>query len=166
MLSGDEFMFPPATSSISMQEGINGTTRLITYSGRQPLASYINLLSQLQYINTLNEPQPGIRRVTAQVFTPSDPSLGSNIAEIMIEVLPANDNSPVFNQSSYNGSVSENEPIGSPTGVTVSASDADIGGMDITYHIDGNNLDFRVDPVSGVITASKLKFSFLLLWKQ
>ena len=155
MLSGDEFMFPPATSSISMQEGINGTTRLITYSGRQPLASYINLLSQLQYINTLNEPQLGIRRVTAQVFTPSDdvgPSLGSNIAEIMIEVLPANDNSPVFNQSSYNGSVSENEPIGSPTGVTVSASDADIGGMDITYRIDGNNLDFRVDPVSGVIT--------------
>ena len=156
ILSGDEFMFPPPTSSISMQEEINGTARLITYSGRQPLAIYIDLLFQFQYTNMLPEPQPGIRRVTAQVFTPSDDVgtlLGSNIAEITIEVLPTNDNSPVFDQSSYNGSVSENEPSGSSTGVTVSASDADVGGsVDITYRIDGNNLDFAVDPVSGVIT--------------
>ena len=131
------------------------TTRVITYSGSEPLSVYINLLTQLQYMNNVDEPQPGTRRVTVQVFTPSDnsTSLGSNIAEITIQISPTNDNTPVFNQSSYRGFVFENEPPGTLAGVTVYANDTDIfGSTVITYRIDGNNLDFAVDPNSGVIS--------------
>lgn len=153
--NGDEFIFPDPPSTISMQSRMIAATREIMYSGRESLSVYINLLTQLQFMNNVDEPQPGTRRVTVQVFTPSDngTSLGSNIAEVMIQVSPTNDNTPVFNQSSYRGFVFENEPSGTLTGVTVYANDTDIyGSTVITYHIDGNNLDFAVDPSSGVIT--------------
>ena len=134
---------------------MTATTRVITYSGSESLSVYINLLTQLQYMNNVDEPQPGTRRITVQVFTPSDngTSLGSNVAEITIQISPTNDNTPVFNQSSYRGFVFENEPPGTLTGVTVYANDTDtFGSTVITYHIDGSNLDFAVDPSSGVIT--------------
>ncbi|XP_047209232.1 protocadherin gamma-A5-like isoform X5 [Girardinichthys multiradiatus] len=79
----------------------------------------------------------------------------SGTVNINIAVLDANDNAPVFNQSIYTASVSENAP--KDTYVTaVNASDADFGSNCIvTYHFSDrnsalNNL-FRMDKTSGMI---------------
>ena len=127
----------------------------LTFSGEQPALVYVDLLIELQYRDTRDEAQPEERVITIQVFSPGDTGdpLGSNIAQVTVELVPVNDNSPIFDRSSYNGSVFENLPNGTQVGVSVIATDADIyGSTAITYSILGGSTDFAIDPVLGTIT--------------
>ena len=152
---GDEYNFT-TVSGLSRSQQMNDTARVITYSGQQDRAVYEDLLRSVQFFNNLNEPQPGLRRVSVQVFTPSDViggSLSSNVANINIQVHPLNDNAPQFSQDLYNDGVVENLPSGTSLDVVVSASDADIYGETmITYFIDGINPFVTIHPSTGVMT--------------
>ncbi|CAJ1058680.1 protocadherin gamma-A5-like [Xyrichtys novacula] len=83
----------------------------------------------------------------------------SGTVNIAITVLDANDNPPVFNQSSYTATVVENAPVGTYV-TTVNASDADSGsnGM-VTYsfsNLYGKSRDlFEIDSLSGRITVAE-----------
>jgi hypothetical protein len=118
----------------------------------------MSLLMSIEFFNNLDEPRVGERRLTVQLFTPTDlpgEYLASNVAEVTINVLPLNDNDPVFTQDLYNGSVVEMSPIGTITGVIVMATDSDIyGDTSITYEISPPNSNFFIDPVSGVIATN------------
>ena len=138
-----------------MREELTDTGRVITYEGEQPLSVYIDLITCLTYMNSLDEPEPRRKNVTIQVFTPgeSGAAIESNIAQVTIEILPVNDYAPIFDQNSYEGTVLENAPLGTSTGVTVSATDADVfSGTSITYEIPGDNEYFAVDSITGVVT--------------
>ncbi|XP_035985917.1 protocadherin beta-16-like [Fundulus heteroclitus] len=79
----------------------------------------------------------------------------SGTVNINVVVLDVNDNAPVFNQTVYKASVSENAPKNTYV-TTVNASDADFGSNSIvTFHFsDGNsalNSLFRMDQISGMI---------------
>ncbi|KAL2077327.1 hypothetical protein ACEWY4_026831 [Coilia grayii] len=81
----------------------------------------------------------------------------SGTMTININVLDANDNSPVFSRPLYKVSVSENIPVGTVV-VALNATDADEGAnSDVFYSISKGDQDkilevFEVDPKTGVIT--------------
>lgn len=78
------------------------------------------------------------------------PSL-SSIAQVSITVSDANDNPPVFQQSSYFTSISESSSPGQLV-LSVVATDADIGqNGNITYSIQGLAVPFEVDPELGTL---------------
>ena len=156
VLPGDEYMLTVASApGIDMNQQMNGSSRIITFSGEQDISVYVALLS-LRFFSSLDEPETGTRLVSIQVFTPSDTagsSLGSNIAQVRIEVRPLNDNPPRFSQGFYNGSVDENSPAGTPVNVVVAASDDDVyGATVITYSIAGGNTYFTIDAINGIIS--------------
>ncbi len=147
----DEFVFPTIPGLERQEDYPSSNSQVVTYTGEQSLTLYMDLLASFTYGNTQDEPEPGMRNISIQVFTPG--SLGSNLAQVIIQIVPVNDNSPVFDQMSYNGSVAENAPPGSPTGVTVFASDNDVhSGALITYQIAGDNTNFAIDVILGGIT--------------
>lgn len=69
-----------------------------------------------------------------------------------IVVVTINDRSPVFGQDVYYGSVHENRPAGTTTGVIVSATDPDVPSNLITYSISGHSNEFTINTTSGEIT--------------
>jgi len=77
-------------------------------------------------------------------------------ANVLIDVININDNSPQFTQKSYSGSVQENSAILS-TVLTVSANDVDsFGGL--LYSLNSSypyNKRFNIDPSSGIITTAE-----------
>ena len=152
---GDEYVFP-SQPSLSMDQQINGSSQITTYSGTADVGVYVNLLRSFQFSNNLDEPQTGTRSLTIQVFTPGDVPglpLGSNRAQVSIEVVAVNDNSPMFSQAEYNGSVVENAPAGTTTGIVIVATDADVfGATNITYEIAGGNPYFFISAIDGIIT--------------
>ena len=156
---GDNYTLPNPPL-LELNDQFNGGTRVITYNGTDAIEAYMNLLTSLEFFNNLDEPRVGERRLTVQLFAPTDlpgEYLVSNVAEITIDVLPLNDNDPVFSQELYNGSVVEMSPTGTITGVIVMATDSDIyGETSITYEIVPPNSNFFVDPVSGVILTSAI----------
>ncbi|KAM9356711.1 protocadherin gamma-A10-like [Symphorus nematophorus] len=82
----------------------------------------------------------------------------SGTVNIEITVLDVNDNPPVFNQSLYTATVTENAPIGTYI-TTVNASDADSGSNGlVTYtfsNVKGNSGEkFKIDSLSGKITVA------------
>ena len=73
---------------------------------------------------------------------------------VIIEVENSNDNSPMFNQSSYTGSVVEGAPGGRYV-TQVFASDSDRGNnAEITYSLSNTLLLFSIDSQSGIITTA------------
>ncbi|KAM9740586.1 protocadherin gamma-A4-like isoform 31-T31 [Menidia menidia] len=78
----------------------------------------------------------------------------SGTVAIYITVLDANDNVPVFSQTVYKASLSENSPVDTVV-LTVSATDADEGvNGDVTYgfdHVSDKNQVFSLDPKTGDI---------------
>ncbi|XP_055080796.1 protocadherin gamma-A3-like isoform X20 [Periophthalmus magnuspinnatus] len=83
----------------------------------------------------------------------------SGTVNINIDVLDANDNAPVFNQSIYKASVTENSPKGTHV-VTVNASDIDTGvNGQVTYSISYLKASiedlFKINEVSGAIFVAK-----------
>ena len=88
----------------------------------------------------------------------SDTGAQTTSAQVIIDVIPENDNFPLFTNStmgtfSYNFSLSRTAPIGFVVG-QVTATDADVGTTtEITYGIEPNEY-FNIDNTTGVITLS------------
>ena len=74
---------------------------------------------------------------------------------ILINVIDANDNSPVFSEVVYHANITENSPAGIYV-ATVTATDDDRGtNAQIDYS--GNLEQFHVDSVTGIITTTTIK---------
>ena len=159
LFTGDSYTLP-SPPLLELSDQTESGTRVITYNGTDTIEAYMGLLTSLQFSNNLDEPRVGERRLTVQIFAPTDlpgQYLASNVAEVAINVLPLNDNDPVFSQDLYNGSVVEMSPVGIITGVIVMATDSDIyGGTSITYEISPPNSNFFINPVSGVILTNAI----------
>ncbi|XP_076446003.1 cadherin-related tumor suppressor-like [Babylonia areolata] len=75
----------------------------------------------------------------------------SSSANITIYILDSNDNVPVFSNSSYTFSVTENRPAGTFVG-SVKASDSDVGqNAELLYSLIESNVNFTIDPISGAL---------------
>ena len=131
---------------------------VIEYSGEESIDTYQDILRSVLYRNTEDEPIPGSVSVLVQVFTQNTTSggqTGSNIAEVIIEVLPVNDNAPVFSEARYYIEVMEGTAIGEVVG-TVLATDVDIySGGNITYEIVSESEEFNINVISGTITTTR-----------
>eukprot|EP00062_Callorhinchus_milii_P006047 gi/632946186/ref/XP_007888434.1/ PREDICTED: cadherin EGF LAG seven-pass G-type receptor 3 [Callorhinchus milii] len=72
--------------------------------------------------------------------------------QVHINITDANTHRPVFQSAHYSVNVNEDRPVGS-TVVVISASDDDVGeNARITYFLEDNIPQFRIDPDSGAIT--------------
>ena len=156
VFQGDTYTLPDSPM-LELNDRFEGGARIITYNGTELAEVYMNLLTSIEFDNDLDEPRDGNRRLTVKLVAPTDlpgSYLESNLAEVTINVLPLNDNDPVFTQDLYNGSVVENSPI---TVVTfVVAMDNDIyGDTNITYEIVPDNANFRIDPTTGIILTTR-----------
>eukprot|EP00035_Acanthoeca_spectabilis_P006219 m.122020 g.122020 ORF g.122020 m.122020 type:complete len:4758 (-) comp13405_c0_seq2:212-14485(-) len=79
----------------------------------------------------------------------------TNVTVFSIDILDINDNSPVFNQSSYSAAVREDAIVGLKVGNAVAATDADIGDNGVvTFEIIGGNSEgrFALNRSSGVVS--------------
>ncbi|XP_062852533.1 cadherin EGF LAG seven-pass G-type receptor 1 [Trichomycterus rosablanca] len=84
-------------------------------------------------------------------ITASDGTL-SDTAQVFINVTDANTHRPVFQSANYQVLFSEDKPIGS-TVVVISATDEDTGeNARITYVMEDNVPQFKIDPDTGAIT--------------
>ncbi|XP_077066941.1 cadherin EGF LAG seven-pass G-type receptor 1 [Siphateles boraxobius] len=100
------------------------------------LALPLDYKQERQYLLTITA-SDGTRHDTAQVF---------------INVTDANTHRPVFQSANYQVLVSEDRPVGS-TVVVISASDEDTGeNARITYEMEDNVPQFKIDPDTGAIT--------------
>lgn len=129
----------------------------INLTGERDISEYLAALLSLQYINSADEPIPAVRIISIQAFSSDSIGnmLGSEIVFSFVSVQPVNDNDPLFNMDTYNGSVLENVDVGTPIGVTVLATDNDIyGDTNITYRVASGVVDFAIDSVTGVITTA------------
>ncbi|XP_059949497.1 protocadherin gamma-A6-like [Mesoplodon densirostris] len=80
----------------------------------------------------LDREREAIHRLVLTAMDGGDP-VRSGVARILVTVLDANDNAPVFTQSVYRVSVPENLPVGTPV-VSVNARDQDEGAhAEVTY---------------------------------
>ncbi|XP_039201512.1 cadherin EGF LAG seven-pass G-type receptor 3 isoform X1 [Crotalus tigris] len=83
--------------------------------------------------------------------TASDRTLHDN-CHVHINITDANTHRPVFQSAHYSVSVNEDRPIGS-TVVVISATDDDVGeNARITYYLEDNIPQFRIDANTGAIT--------------
>lgn len=100
------------------------------------LALPLDYKQERQYVLTITA-SDGTRHDTAQVF---------------INVTDANTHRPVFQSANYQVMVSEDRPVGS-TVVVISATDEDTGeNARITYVMEDNVPQFKIDPDTGAIT--------------
>ncbi|XP_038149789.1 cadherin EGF LAG seven-pass G-type receptor 3 isoform X2 [Cyprinodon tularosa] len=83
--------------------------------------------------------------------TASDRTL-YDTCQVHINITDANTHRPVFQSAHYSVSVNEDRPPGS-TVVVISATDDDVGeNARITYFLEDNIPQFRIDPATGAIT--------------
>uniref|UniRef100_A0AAY5EY80 Cadherin, EGF LAG seven-pass G-type receptor 3 n=1 Tax=Electrophorus electricus TaxID=8005 RepID=A0AAY5EY80_ELEEL len=83
--------------------------------------------------------------------TASDRTL-HDTCQVHVNITDANTHRPVFQSAHYSVSVNEDRPPGS-TVVVISASDEDVGeNARITYFLEDNIPQFRIDPATGAIT--------------
>ncbi|RVE70247.1 hypothetical protein OJAV_G00063040 [Oryzias javanicus] len=83
--------------------------------------------------------------------TASDRTL-HDTCQVHINITDANTHRPVFQSAHYSVSVNEDQPPGS-TVVVISATDDDVGeNARITYFLEDNIPQFRIDPATGAIT--------------
>ncbi|XP_063065516.1 cadherin EGF LAG seven-pass G-type receptor 3 [Engraulis encrasicolus] len=83
--------------------------------------------------------------------TASDRTL-HDTCQVHVNITDANTHRPVFQSAHYAISVNEDRPVGS-TVVVISATDEDVGeNARITYFLEDNIPQFRIDPSSGAIT--------------
>ncbi|KAL6080931.1 hypothetical protein STEG23_001955, partial [Scotinomys teguina] len=83
-------------------------------------------------------------------------SLGPATTTVIIDIVDCNNHAPVFNRSSYEGTLDENIPPGTSV-LTVTAIDQDHGDNGhVTYSIVGPKaVPFSIDPYLGVISTTK-----------
>ncbi|XP_053349297.1 cadherin-1-like [Clarias gariepinus] len=97
--------------------------------------------------------------VVVRAHSPTDPSVKEDPIEVIVQVLDQNDNSPVFTQNPFLGSVPETAKIGVEF-MTITATDADdpdTDNADVRYSIISQTPPepkpnmFAINPVSGAI---------------
>ncbi|KAF6205675.1 hypothetical protein GE061_019848, partial [Apolygus lucorum] len=98
--------------------------------------------------------------VAAYVLTKEGEKLEVSSSDVVVNILDANDNSPIFSQPSYTFSVPENFPIGSQI-AEIKATDNDSGDFGkVSYSLRGFGINkFSTDPVNGnIYLTSKLDY--------
>lgn len=152
---GDDFVFPETPLLSLRTEPTLGGSLEVTYTGLQPVQTYLDLLLTFTYRSTAEEPGTDTREIDIQIFTPSDTAgreLGSDVVSTVVLILPVNDNAPEFSQAFYVGSIVENASPGTPVGVVVMARDGDNSeGTNITFAT--SDPFFSVHPASGEVTS-------------
>ncbi|XP_060135357.1 cadherin EGF LAG seven-pass G-type receptor 1 isoform X1 [Zootoca vivipara] len=129
-------------NSVVTYQITSGNTRNRFSSTSQSAGGLITLALPLDY----KQERQYVLTVTA-----SDGTLFDTV-QVFINVTDANTHRPVFQSSHYTVSVSEDKPIGTPI-VTISATDEDTGeNARITYILEDNIPQFRIDPDTGTIT--------------
>lgn len=152
--NGSELVLPSVPGVQLLEESTLFQQR-ITYSGNQPFSVYMQLLSQLQFFSSQDEPEAQSIEFSISISSLGDSGdlLYSNTATAIVTIMVVNDNHPVFSEAMYHGAVEENVPPGTVVDIAIAATDDDIfGNTNITYHIDGTNQDFSVEPLTGIIT--------------
>ena len=92
--------------------------------------------------------------LTISAHDQGDP-MRSASTTLYVHILDANDNPPVFKNTTYNMQVSEGAPIDSFVGV-VMATDPDVGqNAEIWYRFDNDDNNFVIDPVTGIIRTGR-----------
>ncbi|CAL1293860.1 unnamed protein product [Larinioides sclopetarius] len=77
-------------------------------------------------------------------------------ATVYINITDANTHRPIFEHTPYSASVAEDAPIGT-TVLVVEASDGDVGeNSRITYSMDEDVPEFRIDPATGAVVTTRL----------
>ncbi|KAJ8392025.1 hypothetical protein AAFF_G00083350 [Aldrovandia affinis] len=132
-------------NSVVMYQISSGNTRnrfaITSQSGGGliTLALPLDYKQERQYVLTVTA-SDGTRYDTAQVF---------------VNVTDANTHQPVFQSTNYQVLISEDKPVGS-TVVVISATDEDTGeNARITYVMEDNVPQFKIDPDSGAITTQR-----------
>ncbi|CAH3873347.1 unnamed protein product [Pieris brassicae] len=83
------------------------------------------------------------------------PPLSATVS-LIVNVLDANDNDPVFSQANYEFQVEENRKAGAFVG-KIAATDADLGdNAAVRYSLFPTNTSFVVNPVTGIITTKEM----------
>uniref|UniRef100_A0A8C9TCT0 FAT atypical cadherin 2 n=1 Tax=Scleropages formosus TaxID=113540 RepID=A0A8C9TCT0_SCLFO len=91
---------------------------------------------------------------------------GGTETRVVIQVIDENDNNPLFTQSSYQGTLPENVPVGTSV-LTVTATDRDTNKNGFVSYAIANTvpLPFTVDPFTGVISTSEaLDYELMQRW--
>ncbi|XP_028399940.1 protocadherin Fat 4-like isoform X2 [Dendronephthya gigantea] len=118
---------------------INSTTGIIT------TAAQLDYEKQNKFILTVRAKDNGSPGRTSEVT-------------VVIDVLDANDNQPVFSQSDYNSTIPENVPVGT-TVLTVEAEEKDSGAnAEFKYHIIGGDNKFEITDDGVIFTKALLDF--------
>ncbi|XP_039751307.1 protein dachsous [Pararge aegeria] len=80
----------------------------------------------------------------------------SATASLIVNVVDANDNDPVFSQTAYDFHVEENQKVGAFVG-RIAATDADLGDNALLkYSLFPTNTSFVVNPNTGIITTKEI----------
>lgn len=110
---------------------------------------------QLELSKPLDREIKSVYTLNVSASDKGDPSL-TGYCTVFINVLDSNDNAPVFDQSQYYSSVTENLPVGASI-LTVSATDKDVGDNGRVYYKISNDqsTQFRIDVNTGAISAIK-----------
>ena len=125
-----------------------GTTEVVEVDGSQQIQFTPNA--------TLNAMAEGENEIVTFSYTVSDGNGGTEQANVTVNITGSNDAiTAVVDTDTVDNSVLENGAIGSYTGVTLEAIDAD--GEAVTYAID-NDVPFTIDSDGRVITDNALDF--------
>ncbi|XP_067288978.1 protocadherin gamma-A6-like isoform X14 [Pseudorasbora parva] len=127
---------------------------IIRQHARQGGVKYAEMVLQ----KPLDREQHALLSLTLTAIDGGNPQRSGNV-KISVNVLDANDNAPVFNQSVYRATVAENVPKGTYI-TTVNASDADSGANKlISYSFTNKKVIgeiFKLNETTGVITLNGL----------
>ncbi|XP_022242412.1 fat-like cadherin-related tumor suppressor homolog [Limulus polyphemus] len=137
---GRQLIYSIVKGNIDEEFGVDFNTD----SGHNNGASVIFVVEELDYET----------RQQYDITMRATDSVSGDYGDVLVEiqVLDINDNAPMFNQPTYNGSISEATPFGTSI-LSVYATDRDSGSnQHIEYNILGNaTAYFHVDPIEGVI---------------
>ncbi|KAM5298302.1 protocadherin Fat 2 [Ctenodactylus gundi] len=103
---------------------------------------------------TTTKPMDFHDRAHYQLHVRTSPGLASTV--VTIDIVDCNNHAPVFNRSSYDGTLDENIPLGTSV-LTVTAIDQDHGENGyVTFSIAGpKTVPFSIDPYLGIISTTK-----------
>lgn len=129
------------------QQSYNTTTRFIDVDTAELFGIYPNS-GWLYLRGTIDREARDRYNISVMASDNGTPSLSAT-THIIINVMDANDNDPIFSRDSYEFSVEENLRRGYVIGI-VSATDADIDeNAAIRYSLIPSNTSFHVNPVTG-----------------
>ncbi|ALW84057.1 hypothetical protein AUC43_02430 [Hymenobacter sedentarius] len=147
----DVLAFVPAGNITGAYDAATGVLNLASAAPYATLADWQAVLQSITYLNTADAPTAADRTVS---FVVNDGGLDSNPATKLVQVQAVNDapGSPTDADAAPNA-VAENATPGTPTGLTVTATDAD--NATLTYSLtDDANGRFVIDATTGVVTVA------------